>query len=233
MCRVVIRRIRTLDFSVQNWSWPFALTRHAEIDLHFAQKQQAKPEIWNGRVLLARNAVFAGDSLTASYFETDFASLLAWRDWDFPDKNVFNGFGMGALLSRDGAFALGEMGQHTANAGRIYFPSGTPDPSDVKSGALDIAGSVTRELEEETGLTPAEYQSDQDWHCVFTGSALAMIRILRVDLPGEELRSKIEANLAQQHHPELAGIRLVRTRSDFTAAMPDFVIAFLESQLFE
>ena len=68
-------------------------------------------------------------SSSASYFETDFAAFLAWRDWGFPDESVFNGFGMGALRCTDGAYVLGEMGAHTANAGRIYFPSGTPDPT--------------------------------------------------------------------------------------------------------
>ena len=54
---------------------------------------------------------------------------LAWRDFGFPDANIANGFSMAALLSADGAFDLGEMAPHTANAGAIYFPSGTPDAS--------------------------------------------------------------------------------------------------------
>ena len=94
-----------------------------------------------------------------SYFETDFASFLAWRDWGFPDSDVFNGFGMGALRCADGAFVMGEMGHHTANAGRIYFPSGTPDLDDLSGDTVDIAGSVAREVEEETGLTPADYRA--------------------------------------------------------------------------
>ena len=111
------------------WSWPFAEARRAEIDAHFAAAQRKRPQIWNGRVLLGRNAAFADGRLTADYFEADFASFLAWRDWGFPDTSVFNGFGMGALQAGDGAVALGEMAEHTANAGRIYFPSGTPDPA--------------------------------------------------------------------------------------------------------
>ena len=102
------------------------------------------------------------------------------------------------------------MGQHTANAGRIYFASGTPDLDDVRGGTLDISGSVERELEEETGLAPSDYRSDALWHCVFTGPALAMIRILRVDMPGEALRARIVGNLALQPSPELSGIHLVR-----------------------
>jgi hypothetical protein len=231
MTAPVIHRVTSLDLPVQPWSWPFAAARRADIDAHFAAQQREKPKLWNGRVLLGRNPVFAGDRFTASYFETDFASFLAWRDWGFPDKDVFNGFGMGALLSSDGAFALGEMGQHTSNAGRIYFPSGTPDLDDISGSAVDIAGSVARELEEETGLTAAEYRSEAHWYCVFTGPAVAMIRILRVDMPGEVLRARIEANLALQPSPELAAIHLVRGTGDLNAAMPRFVTAFIEAQL--
>jgi len=231
MTQPVIHRVTSLDLAVQKWPWPFAEARRAEIDAHFALQQRAKPKLWNGQVLLGRNPVFTRECFSASYFETDFASFLAWRDWGFPDKDVFNGFGMGALLASDGAFALGEMGQHTSNAGRIYFPSGTPDLDDIRGGAVDIAGSVARELEEETGLTTTDYRSEAHWHCVFTGPAVAMIRILRVDLPGEALRARIEANLASQQHPELSAIHLVRGIGDLTASMPRFVTAFIEAHL--
>jgi hypothetical protein len=232
MTSPVIHRVTTLDLSVvRGTTWPFAQERRPEIDAHFAAKQREKPKLWNGRVLICRNPLFAGERLSASYFEVDFASFLAWRDWGFPDKDVFNGFGMGALLSSDGAFALGVMGEHTANAGRIYFPSGTPDLDDIKGDALDIEGSVARELEEETGLTPADYQADADWHCIHTGPSVAMIKILRVDISGEALRARIEANLLRQGHPELAGVHLVRARADLATAMPRFVTAFIEAQL--
>lgn len=230
----VIHRVATLDLKVGPWSWPFAVARRAEIDAHFAAKQRERPALWNGRVLLGRNPRFTDSHFAAEYFETDFASFLAWRDWGFPDPDVFNGFGMGALLSSDGAFALGEMGQHTANAGRIYFPAGTPDLDDVRTDdagrrVLDIEGSVAREVEEETGLTPADYRAGPHWDCVFTGPSVAIMRILHVDLPGEALRARIEATLAQQPEPELAAIHLVRGRGDISAVMPNFVTAFIEA----
>jgi len=227
----VIHRVTALELPVESWVWPFAEVRRAEIDAHFARAQREKPQLWNGRVLLGRNPVFAEGRLTASYFETDFASFLAWRDWGFPDRDVFNGFGMGALRGTDGAFVLGIMGDHTANAGRIYFPSGTPDLDDVRDGALDIAGSVVRELGEETGLMPGQYRVEAEWHCVYTGPSVAMIRILQADAPGEALRARIEATLASQQSPELSGIHLVRGRADLTDAMPSFVTAFIEAQL--
>jgi 8-oxo-dGTP pyrophosphatase MutT (NUDIX family) len=227
----VIHRVTTLDFDLQPWSWPFADQRRTDIAAHFAESRMTKPQLWNGRILLARHPVLTPDRFSAGYFEADFASFLAWRDWGFPDQGVFNGFGMGALRCADGAFALGEMGLHTANAGRIYFPSGTPDLDDIRDGAVDMAGSVAREVEEETGLTSADYRAGPCWDCVVSGAATAMIRILDVDMTGEALRARIESHLHRQPQPELAAIHLVRTTSDLTAAMPRFVTAFLQAQL--
>jgi hypothetical protein len=226
----VIHRVTTLDLKFRPRPWPFADQKRAEISAHFLARQRERP-IWNGRLLLARDPVFSADRFSADYFETDFASFLAWRDWGFPDKDVFNGTGMGALRASDGAFILGEMGQHTANAVRIYFPSGTPDPADLRDGVVDIPGSVAREVEEETGLTPADYTAAPQWDCVAAGATIAMIRLLRVDQPGEELRARIEANLARQDTPELSAMHLVRAASDLTAAMPRFVTAFIEKHL--
>jgi 8-oxo-dGTP pyrophosphatase MutT (NUDIX family) len=230
MTSPVIHRVTTLDLAVRPIVWPFAEERRAEITEHFAEKQRERPKLWNGRVLLGRDAVFTDGHLAATYFETDFASFLAWRDWGFPDKAVFNGFGMGALRASDGAFIMGEMAQHTANSGRIYFPSGTPDLDDVRGDTLDISGSVIRELEEETGLTAADYRAEPDWHCVVTGPTIAMLQIVNLDMPGHVARAQIEANLAREAEPELSAIHLVRGMSDLTPSMPRFVTAFVEQQ---
>src|SRR6266702_7958907 len=163
MTSSVIHRVTTLNLAVRPVAWPFAEERRAEIAAHFAERQRERPKIWNGQILLGCDPVFSDGHLAATYFETDFASFLAWRDWGFPDAAVFNGFGMGALRTSDGAFVMGEMAQHTSTAGRIYFPSGTPDLDDVRDGMLDIPGSVMREVEEETGLTPAEYRAGAHW----------------------------------------------------------------------
>jgi len=230
MTSPIIHRITTLDLAVRPIVWPFAEERRAEIAAHFAEKQRERPKIWNGRVLLGRDAVFTDGNLSATYFETDFASFLAWRDWGFPDKAVFNGFGMGALRASDGAFVMGEMAQHTANAGRIYFPSGTPDLDDVTEGTLDIPGSVVRELGEETGLTTADYWAEPDWHCIVAGASIAMIQVLNLSVPGDVARARIEANLAREAEPELSAIHLVRGLDDLRPSMPRFVTAFVEQQ---
>src|ERR1700737_4600683 len=113
MSSPVIHRVTALDLAVEPFAWPFAEQKRAEIDAHFALQQRERPKLWNGRLLLGRDPVFGRERFPASYFETDFGSFLAWRDWGFPDTGVFNGLAMGALLRPDGAFALAEMGEHT------------------------------------------------------------------------------------------------------------------------
>jgi 8-oxo-dGTP pyrophosphatase MutT (NUDIX family) len=208
--------------------WAFAQERRGEIDRHFEERRLSTPQMWNGRIMLTRAGYTIADGrLAGTCFETDFASLLAWRDWGFPEAGAVNCFAMGALRSADGAFLLGVMGAHTANAGRIYFPAGTPEPADVADGRLDLAGSVAREVAEETGLTPSDYSAAPGWHVVPTGPRLAAMKLLAVDAPATELRRKICDFLARDANPELADIRIVRGRSDFAPDMPPFVTAYL------
>ncbi len=228
MTHPAIHRVTTLDLDFRPRRWPFAEVRRADIEAHFARQQRDNPNLWNGRVLLGRDPAFTMDRFSANYFEADFASFLAWRDWGFPDREVFNGFGMGALRCADGAFLLGEMAHHTSNAGRVYFPSGTPDLDDIRGNTVDISGSVAREVEEETGLSAADYSADAHWDCVVSSAVIALIRILNVALTGDELCTRIAANLARQPRPEFSGLHLVRGTSDLTPAMPRFVTAFIE-----
>ena len=223
--------IDRVAFAFEPRPWPFAEARRVEIAAHFAERRAQRPQIWNGRVVLARRCRLAEASLVGSCFETDFASFLAWRDWGFPDADATNVFAMGALRGSDGAFLLGVMGSHTANAGRVYFPAGTPEPEDVADGALDLAANVAREVAEETGLTEADYVAAPGWHAVEAGPRLALIKVLAADAPASELARRMRAHIACEKDPELADVRIVRGPADFEETMPPFVTAFLSHVL--
>lgn len=225
-----IHRVTTLDLVVEDWHWTFAHERRSEIDQYFSAQCAANPALWNGRVLLAREPRFYGDSFSARYFNTDFASFLAWRDWGFPDPTIVNGFGMGALRGSDGGFVMGEMAAHTSNAGRIYFPSGTPDLNDIIDGRVDIAASVAREVEEETGLIPSDYTAGAVWYCVPDGPSIAMIRMLDMPLTAEDIRTRIETNLKTQAKAELHAAHVIRGVADITPAMQSYVASFIAVQ---
>jgi hypothetical protein len=207
--------------------WAFAEERRAEIDAHFADLQRARPALWNGRVLLLHQWSLVDGTFRGDYLETDFASFIAWRDWDFPDSTVRNSFSMGALQAADGAFLLGVMGAHTANAGKIYFPCGTPDPDDITGDKVDLDGSVRRELAEETGLDCSSLEAEPGWTAVFAGPRIAQIKVLRSNENAMALRARIMDHLMLEQQPELADIRIVRGPADLDPMMPNFVGAFL------
>ena len=162
--------------------------------------------MWNGRVLMGRNPVFAGDAPQRRAISRPILPA-SWpgATGGFPTRTCSTASAWARCAAPTARSCSAKWAQHTSNAGRIYFPSGTPDLDDISDGAVDISGSVARELEEETGLAPDRYRSEPDWHCVFTGPAMAMIRILHVDMPGDALRARIEANLALQQSARIVG----------------------------
>jgi 8-oxo-dGTP pyrophosphatase MutT (NUDIX family) len=216
-----------LELSFAPKPWAFAIERRPEIDAHFAALQRDNPALWNGRVLVLHRQVVADGVFSGSYLETDYASFTAWCDWGRPPAGVRDCFGAAAVRSADGAFLLGRMGSRTLNAGRIYFPCGTPDPSDIIDGKVDLDFSVRRELKEETGLDAAEFAAEPGWTSVVDGALIAQIKVLRSRERAEALRARMLDHLARERQPELADIRIVCRSADFDPAMPDFVTAFL------
>jgi 8-oxo-dGTP pyrophosphatase MutT (NUDIX family) len=225
-----VRRVAVLDIAFEDWRWDFEQQRRAQIDDHFAELKSRKPGLFNGTILLARNVRFEADALRATCFATDYASFLAWRDWGFPDPAITNLFGMGALRASDGGFLLGEMGPQTANAGRVYFPAGMLDDSDIAGDRVDLASNIGREIREETGLSHADYAVLPGWVCVEAGRRLAVIAVLQAELPAAVLAQRIGAHIAADPDSELSAVHLVRSCADVTVGMPDFIAAFLTSQ---
>jgi 8-oxo-dGTP pyrophosphatase MutT (NUDIX family) len=217
---------------VESETWRFEQDRTAEIAAHWQKRIASNPHLFDGRVLLMRKPEIVttpvGPCLQGTCFKAAYKSFIAWRDFGFPDQSAVNVFGMAALRSKDGAFLLGEMGRTTASAGRIYFPAGTPDLSDLKDGYLDMEGSVLRELREETGIGRGAMQLDDGWTVVFDGAYLACMKTIRTPLPAVELVARVDQYLAGERDPELARLKPVFSPADFEhGRMPAFALAFM------
>ncbi len=225
---VAISRVARVDAACAPFDWAWARANREAIAANWAARSAAKPQMFNGRVLLVSRYDEAGASVRPTYFETDFADFLAWRDLGYPDGTIVNGFAMAALQGSDGAYVCGVMGGGTANAGRVYFPSGTPDRSDLRpDGTVDLAGSVTRELAEETGLVPDPGAIADHWIVVRQWPAVAFLRPVIFPEPAAALAERIRAAVAAQDEPELSGARVIRGLADIDGAtMPRFLQTF-------
>ena len=213
-------------------SWAFAEENRARIDAHWAGLVAKKPALFNGKVLMLHRWSLEDEAFTGAFFMTDYKNMLAWRDFGHPDTARWNCFAMAALQSADGAFLLGEMGEHTANGGAIYFAAGTPDPSDLSGDEVDLTGSVLRELEEETGISPADLNLPDHWTIVIHRQRIALMRPVLSPLPAEALKKRIEAFLATEETPELRRMHIVRAVGDLVEdRMPLFQRAFLAHAL--
>ncbi len=207
--------------------WPFADANRSAIDARFAAKQKSNPALWNGRVLLAHEYEVTHGVCRGALLETDFASFNAWRDWGRPPAGIVNCFAVPVLRASDGAFMLGVMGTHTANAGQVYFPCGTPEPGDVMDGHVDLEHNARHELKDETGLNFEDMESEQGWISLRLESWAMAAKVLNARQPADVLRAQILQHLAREAQAELADIRIVRGPADLDPAMPPFVSAFL------
>jgi 8-oxo-dGTP pyrophosphatase MutT (NUDIX family) len=228
--------IGTLDraeIRFEPWLWPFAARRRAEIDSYFSELQRARAGVWNGRVLLLNSCAIEARILRGTCFEADYASFCAWRAFarnedDIIKDGIVNVFADAAILTADGAYLAGEMAPDTAAAGKIYFPSGTPEPDDLDAARLlDLEGNVRRELLEETGIDAAELMPQPGFSYVRDGSSMALVKTLHARQNAQELRDRIMKHIVSEERPELVDIHILRSAADFKPAMPRYITAYL------
>lgn len=229
--QVRIFPISRLDLRVEAGGWPEAERHRPEIDAAFARMCDANPHLWNGRIILLRGYEMQGGVLSGTCIETDFAAFTWWRARGVDDLGVKNIFGMVALEGADGGFIMGEMGDHTAAAGAIYFAGGTPDPRDVADGVLNLRFSALRELREEVGLDAGEGQEEDGWDAVEDGIFFALFRRVKFPVPAHALAARITEFLGNEPLPELKAVHVIAGSGDFLPSITPYAAAYARWRL--
>lgn len=235
-----ILEVDRLECRYVDHHWDFAEAQSALIERHWETRRRANPTLYDGAVLLACDVarVIGEDGariLRMSLFKTRFSRFLVWRDLGWPDKSIFNCFSMPAVRARDGAYLIGEMGPSHSFAGQLYFPCGTPDPSDIiADGRVDLSGSLVRELAEETGLAAADARAAADWTVILDRQYVACVKRLDFDAPSHALIAKVRGFLASDSAPELADARMISSVAALSDhRLPAFMAAYLSRALGE
>lgn len=228
-----IHHVPRVNLTVADTRLPFETIHAAEIDAHWAKAVAEKPHMFDGRVHFSTGYRVEGDTITATCVPGRFAALMYWRDMGFPDKSFRHVFGCVVPRASDGAYLIGRMSAHTANAGRVYFPGGAIDENDVKGDRIDIDNNIMREMEEELGLTPGGFPFLPGYRICITDVAVAIGRVLDLPWPAEEARKRVLDRARTHGDGEIADLIIVRHPMDLDGldvvpyARP-FVTALLE-----
>lgn len=225
---ITLAPITSLNLSLRPGIWAFAEAEKTRIKEHWRKLADENTKIWNGDVLICTGTELTGAELTGHFLKTDYASFVAWRDWGWPDRTVSNCFGSAAVLSADGAVLYGRMAGHTLNSGKIYPPGGSLEMQDVGAdGQVDIMGSITRELEEETGLKASEAVRGE-LLAIFDQHRLSVAQVFRFAGTAEALATQVRHYLRSAHEDELSDIEIVSSTSQIDSTMPLYAVALAQ-----
>jgi 8-oxo-dGTP pyrophosphatase MutT (NUDIX family) len=183
--------------------------------------------LFDGEIYLAPDAKLEGQSFSAGFHRTSFATLMYWRK-DAQPLRPWHIFGVGIMVSAEGHLIAARMSAHNAVAGRVYFPAGSIDDNDVVDGRADYTTNMAREVFEETGINLGDAKAEAKTHLVTADGSIALFRRHYFDLSTTELLKRIEANLAAQAEPELSEIIPVKQAGAMGQATPSYVRAFAD-----
>lgn len=190
---------------------PFEPRNAPAIDRNWRGEQEKNPALYDGRIMLFSRLALSGGRVEGDCHEGRFASFLYWRG--LADKeDLRHAFANAIMVTADGALLAVEMGAHTANAGLIYFPSGSFDPLDVVDGRLDVAGNLRREIREETGIDLAGLPREPGYHVLDLPRGAAIVTRVRLPWTADEVEEGVRRFVAAEADPEIARPVILRDR---------------------
>ena len=208
---------------------------------HFRQLAAGNPRLWNGSAFLWHRVDVdeAHDALIGEAHLTDYATFLHWRATPPEDRRFFHLFPVGAIVTADRRLIVGRMSDHTANAGKLYPPSGSFDVSDIVADPdgrqhLDPMANLLREIGEEIGLAADDLAFAPDWLLIAAvPRAWALVRLLQSPATSTELAPRLNRHVAEDPHQELSGIEFLSFDQRFDPTMVsgyvNELLAYLEA----
>ncbi|MBT9370951.1 hypothetical protein [Rhizobium sp. CSW-27] len=115
-------------------------------------------------------------------------------------------------ISADGLPIAIRMAPHTANAGKVYFATGSLDLSDMREdGSCDVLGSMTREVLEETGLDlEREARAEDRLYAVHFNRRFFVFRFFHLSQTADEICRRVERHMQQEAEPEIDAVLALR-----------------------
>jgi 8-oxo-dGTP pyrophosphatase MutT (NUDIX family) len=205
----------------------YSMLNRPAIEVNWRRETEANPALYNGPVFLSPAVRISGGVLEGAYARTDFATLMYWRS-DSSHQRPWHVFGVGVVVSSDNRLIAARMAARTALPGRVYFPAGSVDESDVVGGMVDYDASMAREVREETGLDLGCGRREQVLHMVTARRSVALFRRFRFPLPAEQLVAHVRNHIGAQRQPELDDAVVISGVGEMNDNTPSYVRTFAD-----
>jgi 8-oxo-dGTP pyrophosphatase MutT (NUDIX family) len=214
-------RVEAVSLTVSPGRVAYEAENAQAIARHWRAARAARPSLFDGVVFFVTAAAFGAQGFQADCVAARYATLHHWIASGRPALGFRNIFGAAALRSSDGALLFGRMAPHTANAGRVYFPGGGFDQTDLAEGRLDPRANILREASEETGLPPKRIALRPGFQVLTDPTRVVIAAIADLPWDAEECLARIGDNLHRQTQPEFCAIHIARNMDDVAGLQAD------------
>lgn len=166
----------------------------------WTRQKAKKPELFDGETVLASAWRIDGKVLRIECQRIRYAALLHWLDTPGLPGIANSGqsvhfFSSAVMISGDGKVLMGRMAEHTANAGRIYMPSGSMEIGDFHNGRGDLSANMRREVLEETGIDLKMAEAGAQYSVYRGRGILALFRLYKFSNSSVELLEQAQRHL--------------------------------------
>jgi 8-oxo-dGTP pyrophosphatase MutT (NUDIX family) len=211
--RDVVLPVDVVDVRLDPGPHPLEISHEDAIAENWQREIAANPRLFNGTVVLVSEMTYKDGHLVGRCHAARYATFLYWRrNRDVPGTGHFYAHAM--LISSDGALVAIRMAPHTVNAGRIYFAAGSFEPIDFRNGVVDIDFNMVREVKEETGLDLNEARRGERCYLLSTERGTVIFRRYWLPLTANAIVTRVNAHVASEHDPEIAGPVVIHSASD-------------------
>lgn len=203
----------------------YAERNQIAIKENWRKQVAAKPALFDGEIFLASRAIIENGKFSAEFQRSSFATLMFWRVDQSVDR-PWHIFGSGVMVSAEGHLIAARQANHGALGGKVYFPAGTIDDTDIFDGQVNYETNMRREVLEETGIDLAAARAEASTYLVTANRSIALFRRYYFDISTAELVGRIENYLAQQEQSELSQIIPISGSNDLDEKSPSYIHAF-------
>jgi 8-oxo-dGTP pyrophosphatase MutT (NUDIX family) len=212
--RGTIVPVASVDVRLDPEPHPFELENMVLIEENWRREHAANPRLYDGTLTLPSELKLnSRGELIGRCHVARFATMLYWRK-NKGSPDIEHCFAQAALVAGDGALIAVRMGQHTANAGRVYFAAGSFEPEDFIDGRADTVANMHREVMEETGLDLTHTPREPGYHLHSINGSTMLFRRYYLDEAAETVADRIRAFVASEVEPEIEGPVIVRSARD-------------------